>query len=177
MSCVCFALGLGRFGGWRGCLVFQLCYRRGWRIVAGVGVCYVCCWLCVVLVTWWDVLQLYCGLLTCELAVSCGIFLCIFGLAVVLLGVCGFGLRSGCGFEFGCGIWFVAVLVLFWVYGICWLGLLVGCWVLWILFLAAGNSFGFGLLWLRVFVLLICLTCVLRFWCLLNGLCLVSGDC
>lgn len=88
---------------------------------------------------------------------------------------CGFGLRSGCGFEFGCGIWFVAFLVLFWVYGICWLGLLVGCWVLWILFLAAGNSFGFGLLWLRVFVLLICLTCVLRFWCLLNGLCLVSG--
>lgn len=30
---------------------------------------------------------LYCGLLTCELAVSCGIFLCIFGLTVVLLGV------------------------------------------------------------------------------------------
>lgn len=87
MSCVCFALGLGRFGGWRGCLVFQLCYRRGWRVVAGLvfvtfAAGFVLCWLLGV-----SYCGLYCCLLTCELAVSCGIFLCIFGLAVVLLGV------------------------------------------------------------------------------------------
>lgn len=92
-----------------------------------------------------------------------GIFLCIFGLAVVVLVLCGFGLRSGCGFEFG---WAFGLLCFRCCFGFMvfvglgsWLGVVFSGFCFWLL--------AISLVWaalVTVFVLLVCLTCALWVW-------------